>query len=255
MLKMGRLKNKVAFVTAAGGGIGRSICAHFVAEGAFVAATDIDGALAAQAISELSPPAVIGMSCDVSNGDSVRAALKETVKHFGRLDVLCNLAGGSSLEDARVTDAPDEEFWRVANVDLFGTFLCCKYGIPYLIAAGGGSIINMGSIVEQLALPGRDCYTAAKGGVMAITRSMAAEYASCAIRVNAIAPGITLTPRVATRIAMRDSSDRLIANHLLGLLLPEDVAHLAVFLASDESRRFTGQILALDSGASVAGAN
>ena len=105
-------------------------------------------------------------------------------------------AGGSTSQDGPVTEAPEEEFWRAIKLDLFGTFLCSKIAIPYIIKGGGGSVINMASNVALMALPGRDCYTAAKGGVASMTRSMAVEYAPHKIRVNAIAPSVTLTERV-----------------------------------------------------------
>jgi NAD(P)-dependent dehydrogenase (short-subunit alcohol dehydrogenase family) len=133
-------------------------------------------------------------------------------------------------------------------VDLYGTFLCCKYGIPELIKAGGGAVINTTSVVAMAGIKGRDAYTAAKGGVLALTRSMAVGYAKHKIRVNAIAPGATLTERVKKFIAddprMGDMSDR----HLLGMGEPEDIARMALFLASDEARVITGAIFPVDSG-------
>ena len=106
---------------------------------------------------------------------------------FGHLDILHNNAGGSTLQDGPVTKAPVEEFWRCIKPNLFGTFLCSKYAIPLIAKSGGGSVINMSSNVALMALPGRDCYTAAKGAIASMTRSMAVEYAPDKIRVNAIA--------------------------------------------------------------------
>lgn len=247
---MNRLTDQVAFVTGAGGGIGRAVCDRFLAEGAFVVAADLhlDGAAGAIASDTARGLAV---RCDVSDPASVAEALANAAATFGRLTVLCNFAGGSTPQDGAVVDVADDEFWRAIRLDLYGTFLVAKHGLPYLIKAGGGAVINTTSIVATQAVPGLDCYTAAKGGTIALTRSMAAEYADHGVRVNAIAPGITLTPRVAARAESVDPSAPLVKKHLLGLVEPIDIAHLAVYLASDESRTMTGQILQVDSGATL----
>jgi NAD(P)-dependent dehydrogenase (short-subunit alcohol dehydrogenase family) len=245
-----RLAGKVAFVTGAGGGIGRSICERFLAEGAHVVAADIDLVRAQDAVSGGQGRA-IALQCDVSDSASVLPAIARGVAAFGLLNVLCNLAGGSTPQDASVTEASEEEFWRAIRLDLFGTFLCCKHGVPELIRAGGGSVINTTSIVAMMAVPGKDCYTAAKGGIISLTRSMAAEYANCSIRVNAIAPGITLSPRIKATPASVDPTSPLVKQHMLGLVEPVDISNLVVYLASDESRVVTGQILQVDSGATI----
>jgi NAD(P)-dependent dehydrogenase (short-subunit alcohol dehydrogenase family) len=249
---LSRLKGKIAFVTGAGGGIGRSLCERYLAEGAHVAATDINLELAKAAVSSarLNDNA-IALCCDAGDSESVRAAIARTVDTFGHLNVLCNVAGGSTAQDGAVTEVADEEFWRAIRVDLYGTFLGCKHGLPELIKAGGGSVINMASMVALMAVPGRDCYTAAKGGVVALTRSMAAEYAGYSIRVNAIAPGITLTGRVRSMIDSNDAVRKLAERHLLGLAEPSDVSDMAVYLASDESRIVTGQVFPIDGGVTI----
>jgi NAD(P)-dependent dehydrogenase (short-subunit alcohol dehydrogenase family) len=245
-----RLQGKAAFVTGAGGGIGRAICAAFLAQGARVAATDLDAAAAADAVRDADEGQAIALACDAGDGDQVRTAIAAAVDAFGRLDVLCAVAGGSSSRDAAVTDAPEDEFWRVIRTDLFGPFLVCKHGIPELVRAGGGSVVLMTSMAALMALPNTDCYTAAKGGVAALTRSVATGYGAQGIRVNAIAPGMTMTPRVAARLD-NPVIQELAARHLLGPAEPRDVADMAVFLASDESRRVTGQVLPVDSGVTI----
>ncbi|RYF39257.1 MAG: SDR family oxidoreductase [Comamonadaceae bacterium] len=190
--------------------------------------------------------------CDVSQRESVEAALAATLDRYGRLDILYNNAGGSTVADGKVTDTTEEEFWRAITLDLFGTFLCCKLGVPALIKAGGGCVINTTSIAGIQAFAGHDCYTSAKGGVAALTRSMAVEYAAQKIRVNALAPAVTLSDRVRERLAKAGDVHRLADKHLLGLVEPIDVAMTALYLASDEARMMTGQIVSIDSGASVA---
>lgn len=249
---MGRLAGKVALVTGAGGGIGSAICARFISEGARVIAADISGETAGKA-AELAGGGdrIVAITCDVTSTASVQAAVMKAVETFGKLDTLCNTAGGSTPADGRVTEAPEEEFWRVIKLDLFGTFLSCKYAIPEIARAGGGSIINFSSMVALMSLPERDCYTAAKGGVSALTRSMAHEYAPDRIRVNAIAPGLTLSERAKGLVEERAELKRLVDQCLLGPCEPDDMAHMAVYLASDESRVVTGQILPVDSGVTI----
>lgn len=249
---MGRLNGKVAFITGAAGGIGRATCARYIAEGARIAAVDIAAEPLAETL-QLAAAGERGLSlvCDITDRDQVRAAVVRTIAQFERLDILCNIAGGSSAADARVTEAPEEEFWRVIKLDLYGTFLCCKFAIPEMARSGGGSVINTSSMVALVALPERDCYTAAKGGVAAMTRSMAVEYAADKIRVNAIAPGLVLTPRVEALMVGRQELRRLAGRHLLGPCRPIDIAEMAVYLGSDEARVATGQVVSVDSGVTI----
>src|SRR5271169_4994414 len=250
---MARLAGKVAFITGGGNGIGRATAERFAEEGAKVVIAEIDqksgeaAAQSARARASNSGGDAQFVQCDVRERASVEAAFVETVRRFGKLDILHNNAGGATPADGPVTEAPEEEFWRAIGLDLFGTFLCSKIGIPHLINTGGGSIINMSSIVALKALPGRDCYTAAKGAIAAMTRSMAVEYAPYKIRVNAIAPSVTLTDRVKLMLEGTKGYESLASMHLLGLCLPIHMAHMAVYLASDESEVTTGQILAVDS--------
>ena len=254
---MARLTGKVAFITGGGRGIGRATAERFAEEGAKVVIAEIDdkngeaAAQSARAHGKNSGGDAHFVHCDIREKSNVEVAFAETIKRFGRLDILHNNAGGSTPDDGPVTEVPEEEFWRAIKLDLYGTFLCSKLGIPHIIKAGGGSIINMSSIVALKALPGRDCYTAAKGAIAALTRSMAVEYAAHKIRVNAIAPGVVLTERVKKLLEGSKDIEKLAATHLLGLGLPSHMADMAVYLASDESAITTGQILSVDSGVSI----
>lgn len=254
---MNRLKDKVALITGGGGGIGRATAERFTQEGARVIIAEIDpivgesAAESARAFGKESGGDAHFIRTDVSEEESVKAAVNETLARFGRLDILHNNAGGSTLDDGPVTEAPVEEFWRCIKLDLFGTFLCSKYGIPEIAKSGGGSVINMTSNVALMALPGRDCYTAAKGGIASMTRSMAAEYAAQKIRVNAIAPSTTLSDRVKKLLEASPEIKAVSETHLLGLGLPIHIAELAVYLGSDESAITTGQVIPVDSGVTI----
>jgi NAD(P)-dependent dehydrogenase (short-subunit alcohol dehydrogenase family) len=247
---MPRLAGKVAFITGAGTGIGRATAILFAREGARVAIADIDGA-AGKETAQLAGNEAIAILTDVTDPDSLQAAIHTTVDKFGRLDVLHNNAGGSTGQDDTAVNAPLEEFWRAIKLDLFGTFLGCRFGIPELIKAGGGSVINMSSNVALMGVAGRDCYTAAKGGIAAITRSLAVAYAPQKVRVNAIAPSATMTDRVKKLIAGNAALTRLADSHLLGLIEPSDIANAVLYLASDDSRMVTGQVLPVDSGVTI----
>jgi len=254
---MARLAGKVAFITGGGGGIGRATAERFAEEGAKVIIAEINpetGSAAAEAArtrGKNSGGDAIFVQCDVRQRAQVEAVFAETIRRFGKLTILHNNAGGSTPQDGPVTEVSEEEFWRAITLDLYGTFLCSKIGIPHMIRSGGGSIINMSSIVALRALPGRDCYTAAKGAIAAITRSMAVEYAPHNIRVNAIAPGVVMTERVKKLMESAKAIEELAKTHLLGLGYPNHMAGMAVYLASDESVITTGQILSVDSGATI----
>jgi NAD(P)-dependent dehydrogenase (short-subunit alcohol dehydrogenase family) len=252
---MARLAGKVAFITGAAVGIGRATAVAFAREGARLALADIDMAgLAetAQAAAAGGPAEPLAIRTDVTDPDSMRDAVARAEAHFGRIDVLHNNAGGSTMQDGSVVDAELDEFWRVIRLDLFGTVLGCRFGIPALIRAGGGSVINMTSNLALMGIVGRDFYSAAKGGVASLTRSLAVTHGRDKVRVNAIAPSVTLTPRVRAMLAGNDALAKMGRSHLLGLGEPEDVAQAALYLASDEARIVTGTILRVDSGVTAA---
>lgn len=251
---MVRLAGKVALITGAGTGIGRASAQAMAAAGAKVVVAEINtaaGEQTAQIVTQAGGDC-IAVTTDVTQEDSVRAAIETAVRHYGGLHILHNNAGGSTSVDSTVVDVPLEEFWRAIKLDLFGTFLGCRFGIPAIIAAGGGSVINMASNVALMGIHGRDCYTAAKGGIAAITRSMAVEFAPHKVRVNAIAPAATMTDRVRSRLeAGVPRIVKMTEAQLLGPIDPSDIANMAVFLASEESRMVTGHVYPVDSGITI----
>jgi len=247
---LGRLDGKSVLITGAGAGIGRAAALLFAKEGARIGVAEVvreRGEATVAAVKAAGGQAIF-LETDVSKPASVEAAVWATVNAFDGLDVLYNNAGGATPGDGKVTEIAIEEFWRTIGVDLLGTFLGCRFALPVMAERGGGSIINTTSVRALIGTAGADAYSAAKGGVLALTRALALQWAASNIRVNAVAPGVVLSGRV--RALLRDD-DPLKKKSLLGAGEPEDVARLALFLASDESARITGAILPIDSGASA----
>jgi NAD(P)-dependent dehydrogenase (short-subunit alcohol dehydrogenase family) len=249
----GRLAGKTAFISGASSGIGQTAAILFARNGARVAVASRTQETGHETLDMINSDGGTGIfiQTDVTDPQSVERSILRCVEEFGELNIIYNNAGGSSPGDGPVTEVELETFWRILKVDLFGTWLCCRYGIPHLIRGGGGSVINTSSIVALNGLPGRDAYTAAKGAIAALTRSMAAEYADANVRVNAIAPGITRTPRVEKIVQEMPQLQTILARHRLGLGSPIDIAHAALYLASEESRNLTGHVLVVDSGFST----
>lgn len=244
------LENKNVIITGAGLGIGRAAAMLFAEHGARIVIAERDvsaGKTCAAEISGVGGEAAF-IPTDVTDADSVEAMVRQTVETFGGIDVLYNNAGGSTTKDGPVTTAPIEEFWRTISVDLFGTYLCCRFALPHMIAAKSGVVVNTGSMVALIGRKNAHAYTASKGGVTSLTRALAAEYGEHNIRVNAVAPGVTRSERVEQRLAAGRIQRYVLDRHVLGLPEPIDVARTALYLASDLSTRVTGQIVPVDSG-------
>lgn len=247
---MGRLDGRAAIVTGAAGGIGRAMVAALAREGARVTAADIDGAgLAATA--DTSTGEVRTQRCDVSVAAEVQDLVAGTVEAFGGLHVMCNNAGISI--PARITDLAEEDWDRTLAVNLKGVFLGCKYAIPAMLASGGGSIVNTGSVNSLVAEPYLAAYCASKGGVLMLTKEVALDFATEGIRCNCICPGWVDTPINHAHAEMMGGLDGVLATlpewQPIGRQgYPEEIANVAVFLASDESSFMTGSAVVVDGG-------
>lgn len=248
------LRGEVALITGAAGGIGSAAAKLFCEAGAAVAVGDLNQAAGEALVADLGRLGhqACFVPLDVTAPESVISAVGAVKQVFGRISVLYNNAGGSTKEDKAVTESSEDAFWKTIKVDLFGTWLCSKYAIPEIIENGGGVVINSSSLVAAAGWVGKDAYTASKGAIAALTRSWAVEYASKRVRVNAVAPGLTLTLRLAERVAAGNYPERFQTRHLLGFLQPEQIASAALFLASSASSGMTGHIMAVDAGYTAA---
>lgn len=248
---MNRLVGKTAFLAGATSGIGRAAAELFAAEGARVVVAGrrtAEGEEVVNGIRALGGEAIF-IQTDVTEEASIAVAIDQTVRHYGSLNVLFSNAGGSSNKDGSVVDVALGEFWRVMKLDVYGTFLCNRFAIPHLIAAGGGAIINMASHAGVVGSPGRDAYSSAKGAVVTLTRTLAKEYAAKKIRVNAIAPAAVSSGRIQKMMEDPNIRAMVEGTQVLGLISPKEIAATAVFLASEEARCMTGQVLNIHAGA------
>jgi len=251
-----RLKDKVALITGAGSGIGREAALLFAREGASVVVADVadEGGRTTVADIEAAGGRARFVHADVSRSDDVRGMVAEAEKTYGRLNVLFNNAGVFPDADGSVLDT-DEETWDfVMRINLKGVFLGCKHGIPALLRAGGGSIVNTASFVALMgAATPQIAYTASKGGVLALTREVAIEFARKGIRANAICPGPVDTPLLAELFRDPARRARRMVHIPFGRLArPTEVAQAALFLASDDSSYINGAALTVDGGITVA---
>lgn len=250
-----RLKGKTALITGAGSGMGRLAAEMFAREGAQIVAADVkEGPLRETAASvEGAGGSIIAVATDVTQADGVRGAVAAGVKAFGKLDVLYNNAGIFPDEDTSVVETEEAVLQRVLDVNLKGVWLCCKYGIPELIKAGGGSVINIASFVALVGctVP-QDAYTASKGAVLSLTRSLAVQYGPHKVRANAICPGPILTPMLESLFPSEEEKMKRLNRIPLGRFgRAEDIVYAGIYLASDESSWTTGTAFVVDGGITV----
>ncbi len=247
------LCDKVAIVTGAASGIGRAGAQLMAEAGATVVVADINregGEAVAAAITEAGGAAVFS-HFDVCDVQSVQALVNGTIARYGRIDVLFHNAVSVPLvnkQDNRATDLDDEVWDRIIGMVLTGTYYCAKYVGRQMLKQGSGSMVLTATIDALIGQAGIDAYTAAKGGVVSLTRSLAAGISPEGVRVNAICPGFVETPHQASFLDVPEERAKIEAMHLLPVLQPEDIAHFAVFLASDKARYMTGGIHVVDSG-------
>ena len=235
--------------------MGRLAAEMFAREGAAVVACDIVSEGLRETVERVrgAGGTILGLEGDVTRAEDVRRWMDEAVATYGKLNVLYNNAGIFPDEDGSVTDVDEALFEHVLDVNLKGVYLCCKFAVPALIRAGGGSIVNVASFVALLGctVP-QDAYTASKGAVLSLTRSLAVQFGPHHVRANAICPGPIETPLLRELLRDQEARRRRLSRIPLGRFgQPEDVVNAALYLASDESAWMTGTTFVVDGGISV----
>ncbi|MBD2033985.1 SDR family oxidoreductase [Leptolyngbya sp. FACHB-321] len=251
----GSYSGKVAFVTGAASGIGRATALAFAREGASVVVADVSepsNQETARLIEELGGQA-LAVKCDVTRAEDVKAALDQTIEAFGRLDFAFNNAGIEPKQAAPVAEYEEEEWNRIIDIDLRGVFLCMKHEIPLILKQGRGAIVNTSSGAGIIGIKGSPAYTAAKHGVIGLTKAAALDYASQNIRVNAVCPGYIDTPMMGRFTGGTDEGRaQVIAEEPVGRMgTPEEIAAAVLWLCSDAAAFVVGHALVIDGGQTV----
>jgi 2-hydroxycyclohexanecarboxyl-CoA dehydrogenase len=249
---MGKLDDKVVIVTGAGRGIGRGIVEKLAAEGAKVVISDVDEESTRETAEAIGGGA-IGLRADVTSKESVESMVGEVVDRFGRVDVLVNNAGWDKVEPFLKSDESDWD--KVIAINLYGTLHCCKAVLPVMVEQEYGKVVNIGSDAGRVGSSGEAVYSAAKGGIIAFTKTLAREMARYKINVNCICPGPADTPLFAEigeeNPKLKEALQKAIPFRRLAL--PQDLANAVTFLASDEAGYITGQTLSVSGGLTMAG--
>lgn len=250
-----RLENKIAVITGAGSGIGRESALLFAREGATVV---IHGRRKENTeetwkmVREISPDSMYVLG-DVKKEEDMKRLIETAAEKFGRIDILFNNAGvgySSPYCLGPLKDIPTEDWNAVFETNIRSVYFTCKYALPVMISQGGGVILNCSSI-NGIVGCGADSYTATKGGIIALTRSLAVDNGKYNIRVNCVSPGTTQTPMVSELLEQKEFYDQWGNMPIRGIAQPEDIAYAALFLVSDESRYVTGQNLVVDGGFTI----